>query len=151
MSDEPREPPKLRPVADIRDGKGRFKKGNGGRRPGQRNRVSRVVTGLFTLHAPELVERVLDLARNGDVGALRIALDRIAPAPRDAPIELALPPVTSAADLPAAFASVLEAVASGRLTPSEAERVASLLANAGRLLEAADLEARIAALEAKAK
>ena len=151
MADEPREPEQprnLRPVSEIRDRRGRFAKGSGGRPPGTRNRLRRTVNALLEASAPELVERVLELARAGDVQALRIALDRIVPVPRDAPVVLpTMPVIESAADLPRAFGVVLQAVADGALTPSEAERIARLLASAGRVLELVDIEERVRKLE----
>ncbi|MCL4683223.1 hypothetical protein KJ059_00555 [Myxococcota bacterium] len=145
---EPEEPRNLRPVSDLRDRRGRFAKGSGGRPPGTRNRLRRTVNALLEASAPELVQRVLELARQGDVQALKLALDRIVPVPRDAPVALpSMPAIRSAADLPVAFGVVLQAVADGSLTPTEGERIASLLGSAGRMLELADIEARVRKLE----
>ncbi len=82
--------------------------------------------------------------------AVRLCLDRIAPARKDAPITVSLPPVASAADAVAASPALLDAVAAGEVTPGEAGPVMALLVAHKGIVEAGDLERRIAALE-KAK
>lgn len=78
-----------------------------------------------------------------------LCLDRIAPPRKDAPISFALPPISTAADTVTASSALLRAVAGGEVTPDEAGRVMALLSAHKALVEAGDLEARIAALEAK--
>lgn len=73
----------------------------------------------------------------------------IAPPRRDAPISITLPPVTSAADAVAASSALLDAVAAGEVTPGEAGPVMALLVSHKGIVEAGDLERRIAALEEK--
>jgi len=68
---------------------------------------------------------------------------------RDSPITFALPEVRSASDAVEASASLLAAVAAGEVTPDEGGRVMALLTAHKALVETGDLEARIAALEAK--
>lgn len=81
--------------------------------------------------------------------ALRLCLDRIAPPRKDGPVSFDLPPIKSAADTVTASAALLDAIAAGDVTPDEAGRVMALLTSHKALVEAGDLEARIAALEAK--
>jgi tellurite resistance protein len=64
-------------------------------------------------------------------------------------VSFALPPIKTAADTVTASASLLEAVAAGEVTPDEAGRVMALLTAHKSLVEAGELEGRIAALEAK--
>ena len=82
--------------------------------------------------------------------ALRLCLDRIAPPRKDAPVSVALPAVRTAADAVEASAALLDAVAGCELTPDEAARVMTLLTAHKAIVEAGDLEGRIAALEARA-
>ncbi len=83
--------------------------------------------------------------------ALRLCLDRIAPARRDAPIAVSLPRVRSLADAVDAAEVVMDAVGSGEVTPDEGARVMALLTAHKQIVEAGDLEARIIALEGQAK
>ena len=89
------------------------------------------------------------MALQGDGPALRLCLDRVAPPRRDAPISFDLPAVKSASDAVAASSALLDAVATGEVTPDEAGRVMALLTAHKALVETGDLEARIASLEAR--
>ena len=53
-------------------------------------------------------------------------------------------------DLPGVTSTVLGAVASGEMTPSEGEAVSRLVEVHRRAVETSDIEERLAALEAKA-
>jgi hypothetical protein len=98
-----------------------------------------------------LTRRLFDLAMSAPakdaVQALRIIFDRISPAPRDRAIRVNLPAVTDAVTVTDALAGILEAVASGMVTPSEGIALAGLAEGIGRSLEREDLEDRLAALE----
>ncbi len=58
-----------------------------------------------------------------------------------------LPAITSTEDLAPAFAALVAALARGDLTPDEAQTVGTLLEQHRRVLETADLERRVKALE----
>lgn len=93
----------------------------------------------------------MELALAGDLTALRLCLERIVPPRKDSPVRLELPPMESSADLPAVTAAMLQAVAHGELTPSEATAMAGLIEAHRKALETEELERRIAALEQTAK
>ena len=131
-------------------GGGRFGPGNPGKPPGARHRVTRAVEELLEGQFERLTQAAITKALEGDGVALRLCLDRIAPPRKDAPISIALPPVTSAADAVIASSALLDAVAAGEVTPGEAGPVMALLVSHKSIVEAGDLERRIAALEAKA-
>ena len=96
-----------------------------------------------------MTRKAVEMALGGDGPALRLCLDRIAPARKDMPVSFALPPILTAGDTVQASASLLAAVAGGEVTPDEAGRVMALLTAHKSLVEAGDLEARITALETK--
>lgn len=62
-----------------------------------------------------------------------------------------VPEMQTAADLPKARSTILEAVAEGELTPDEASTLAGIVELRRRSIETTDLEQRIAALEANRK
>lgn len=130
---------------------GTFAPGNGlgGRTPGSRNRTTLAVEALLEGEHEALTRAAIDKALQGDTTALRLCLDRIAPPRKDAPISFELPPIATAQDAVTASSSLLAAVASGEVTPEEAGRVMALLTAHKALVETGDLEARIAALEAR--
>jgi hypothetical protein len=128
-----------------------FEPGNPGRRPGARHKVTRAVEALLEGQYEALTQKAIEKALEGDGVALRLCLDRISPPRKDAPITIDLPAVTSASDAVAASAALLDAVAAGEVTPGEAGRVMALLVAHKSIVEAGDLESRIAALEERSK
>lgn len=142
---------KSEPKSNGRKSDGTFAPGNslGGRTPGSRNKTTIAVEALLEGEHEALTRKAIDKALEGDVTALRLCLDRIAPARRDAPVSFVLPPIASAEDAVKASSAILAAVAAGEVTPDEGARVMSLLTAHKALVETCDLETRIAALEAK--
>lgn len=139
------------PKSGGRKSDGTFAPGNamGGRTPGSRNKVTRAIEALLEGQHEALTNKAVEKALEGDMTAMRLCLDRIAPPRKDAPVSFALPPIKSAADTVAASSALLDAVALGDVTPDEAGRVMALLSAHKALVEAGDLERRIEALEAK--
>ena len=74
-----------------------------------------------------LTNTLINLALSGDRAALRLCLDRIAPARRELPVDLDLPVVVKRADLSAALTTIAEAAASGSLTTSQCETLTRML------------------------
>src|SRR5215210_6470389 len=142
MSDSP---PKSR--ATTRRGRP-FERGNGGRRPGQRNKATLLIESLIDGQAEALGQTVIRLALAGDTVALKACLDRIVPPRRNRPVFVALPKVETIADTLAASAAIVAAVAAGELTPAEGEQVSKLLGAHLHALEVTDIEQRLRALEA---
>lgn len=124
-----------------------FEPGNPGRPKGARHRTTLAIEALLEGQHEALTQKAIEKALEGDTVALRLCLDRLAPTRKDAPITIDLPPVRSAADAVAASAAVLAAVSAGDVTPGEAGAVMSLLTAHKTIVEAGDLEARVAALE----
>ena len=127
---------------------GTFAPGSGGRRRGTRNRVTVAIEALLEGDADKLTRKAIDLALAGDTTALRLCLERLAPARRDRTIEFDLPPVVTAADHPPALAAILAGAARGEITPQEGQALAMVLEQHRRSIEVVEIESRIAALEA---
>ncbi|HEY2709806.1 MAG TPA: hypothetical protein VGI95_17280 [Caulobacteraceae bacterium] len=132
-----------------RDARGRFATGpgNSGKPAGARNRASVAIEQIMDGAAERITRKAVALAARGDVGCIRLIIDRLAPPRRDRPVSIALPPVETAGDHPAAMAALLKAVGDGQLAPAEAESIARLLGEHRAAIETADLESRISALE----
>jgi len=126
-----------------------FEPGNSGRPRGARHKTTLAIEALLDGQHEALTQKAIEKALEGDTVALRLCLDRLAPARKDGPLSLTLPLVRSAADAVAASSAVLEAVAAGDVTPGEAGAVMALLTAHKSIIEAGDLENRITALEAK--
>lgn len=122
-----------------------------GRRKGSRNITTQLVEGMIEGEAEEITRKAIELAKAGDGPVLRLVLERLAPARKDAPIAFELPPIETAADAKSASSAVLAAVAVGDITPGEGSAVMGLLVSHKLIVEATDFEARLAALEERGK
>jgi hypothetical protein len=125
-----------------------FEKGQSGnptgRPPGIRDKRT-AMRDLLLPHAPELVAKVVEMAKAGDAAALRICLDRLIPPAKAKDDPVSLPSLTdSLADNSRA---IIKALGEGELTPEEATTVLQALASQVRIIEADEIDKRIAALE----
>jgi len=128
-----------------------FQPGNSGKPRGARHKITRAIEELLEGEHEALTRKAIDMALQGDGPALRLCLERLVPARKDTPISFVMPGVRTAEEAVDASASLLSAVAAGEVTPDEGGRVMALLTAHRAILEAGDLERRIAALEEKAK
>lgn len=135
--------------SDGRNPDGTFAPGNPGKPPGSRHRATQAVQALLEGEAEALTRRAVERALEGDVTALRLCLERVAPVRKDPPVLFDLPSMQTAPDAVQAAGAVLSAVASGELAPSEGAHVMALVETFRRTLETTELERRIAALEAR--
>lgn len=131
------------------DKRGKFAPGNPGRPKGARHKTTRAIEDLLEGEAEGLTRKAIDMALEGDTTALRLCLERLAPARRDVTVEFDLPHIESAQEAAQAARAVLQAVSDGRMTPSEAATVMALVESFRKTLEMTEIEQRIAALEAR--
>ncbi|MCL5779095.1 hypothetical protein M1105_19200 [Limibaculum sp. FT325] len=130
-----------------RDAHGRFTTGNPGRPLGARHKATLAAEALLQGEAEGLTRAAVEAALGGDVGALRLCLDRILPVRKGRPIAVELGPVNTIADLAAASVRLVESVSGGEVSPEEAQAIAGVIEAARRVIETQDLARRIEALE----
>lgn len=118
-----------------------------GRPKGSRHKATLAIEALLEGEAEGLTRKAIEMALAGDNVAIRLCLDRIAPARKDRHVTFDLPPVKTAADAVAASGALMAAVSAGDLTPSEAAEVSKILDIHVKTLEAAEFEARLSKLE----
>ena len=139
------------PETAERGADGRFingGRGGPGRPKGARHAALAALDAIGGEAAEEVLGVVVAAAKGGDLRAAEVLLRRLWPERKGRPVEVELPEVASAADLVPALAAVAAAMGRGALTPEEAQAVAGVLETQRRAVETADLEQRIAALEA---
>lgn len=136
------------PRKSGRNTDGTFAEGNPGKPKGTRHVVTRAVENLLQGEAEALTRKAIDMALGGDATAMRLCIERIAPARKDAPVQFSLPKMKTALEAAGAAQSVLAAVAAGEVTPLEGASVMGLIETYRKTLETTELEARITALEA---
>ena len=118
-----------------------------GRPMGARNRTTLAAEALLDGEAEALTRKVIDLAKNGDLKALRLCLDRVLPPRRERYVSFELPPLKSAEDSVQAMVAIADAVASGEITPGEAAELGKFVESCVKVLEAADFDRRLQLLE----
>lgn len=131
-----------------RNADGTFAPGNPGKPKGSRHRATQAIEAMLEGQQEALTQAAIDKALEGDVTALRLCLDRIAPARKDAPVSFDLPAIETAEDAAKAARAILRAVAEGDVTPLEAATVMAVVEQFRRTLETTEIERRITALEA---
>jgi len=131
---------------------GRGSSGNPAGKPrGAKNRVLLALDKVGADNARAVLDAAIAAAKGGDMRAVELILSRVWPTRKGRPVALVLPNVKTAADLPAALAAVVAAVAAGELTPEEGQAVAAVLEMQRRGIELADHEQRLEALEARTR
>lgn len=133
-----------------------FQKGESGNpagRPrGARNRTTRLMQSLLAESAESIGRKVIGLAEEGDIAAIRVCVDRLAPALKDdEPVDIELPPLEKPADTVAAAAAIVAGVAAGELTPSQAAQLAKVVDVYVRAIETKAFDERLSKVEAAVK
>jgi hypothetical protein len=134
--------------APVTQKRGRpFEKGNGGRKPGSQNRATLVASALVEAKESALLEKSLSIALAGDTQMLRFLLDRRLP--KEPPIHLELPRLRTVSDAVEALAIIAQAVAEGKISPSQGAAVSSITDRFTRAVEFTEISKKAADLQEK--
>jgi hypothetical protein len=129
----------------------RFKPGQSGnpsgRPKGARHRTTVAIEALLEGEGEALTRKAIDLAKAGDMQALRLCMDRLAPPRRDSPVTFDLPEMKTVSDAVLAMGALVKAVAEGDLTPTEAAELTRMVQAFAKIIETAEFEERIRRLE----
>ncbi|MBN9454273.1 MAG: hypothetical protein J0I42_20240 [Bosea sp.] len=120
-----------------------------GKPKGARNKTTLAMEAIMEADAEAMTRKLVELANAGDMTAMRICMDRLYPARRDRAVTFDLPKIETAADLTKATQAIMEAVATGDLTPLEADAVSRTVEAHVKAIEVTDLMRRLEALEGK--
>ncbi len=128
--------------------RGRWKvgvSGNPNGRPPGTGEVAKLRSGIAE-HIPEIIEKLVFQAKDGDTQAARLLLERVCPPlkPTEQPVALSLPDDES---LTVQGRAIVEAVATGTLAPGQAAGLLAGLGTLARIKELDELERRITQLE----
>ncbi len=118
-----------------------------GKAKGTLHKATRAALALLEGDLEAITQVCVDKAKEGDLMAVKLILDKVIPNARERRLSIKLPQVEGAANLPAVLAAVLEAVASGDLTPGEGQTITAMLEAYRKGVELNDIEARLRALE----
>ena len=130
-----------------------FEKGQSGnpagRRPGSRNKARLLAEAMFEGETETIIRMAIDKAKEGDVTAIRLCLERVFPRLRDQLTPFDLPPINGAPEALAALTTIVAGVRGGDLTAAEGSELSKLVDHYLRALEAKDFEQRLHMLEGK--
>ena len=119
-----------------------------GRPKGSRNAVTIMAEALLDGDAPAIMRKLVDKALDGDSAALRLCLERLLPPKRQRYVTFELEEeIKSPADAVRTSATVLLACANGEMSSEEATQILALIESHVRILNAVEVDARLAALE----
>jgi hypothetical protein len=132
-----------------------FQKGHSGnphgRPPGARNRRTIAAEKLFDDDAEALTRVAIMLAKDGDIAALRLCMDRICAPHRHRPVAFDLPQLAGAADAVRAMGTIVQGIADGELSPPEAAELAKVVQSFAQTLASSDIDRRLSELERRSK
>ena len=100
-------------------------------------------------YAEELIQRVVGMAKEGDMAALKLCLDRLCAPLRPTDRHITIEGLGSCKELSGKGDVVLASVASGTITPVEASSLMSAISSQARIIEVDELERRVAELESR--
>jgi len=125
-----------------------FTKGNGGRKPGSRNRTTVIAAALVEGRSKEMTNKAIELALAGNPQMLKMFVGPTLP--RERLVQIELPDLTDPDNDPVqTMARVIKAVAEGKISPGEGAAIASLLESYRRTLELTKVVQEIAELRAE--
>ena len=132
-----------------------FQKGESGnpagRVRGSRNKRTVLAEHLLEGDTEAIVRTMIERAKEGDMAAVRLCVDRICPRLTDRPAGFELPPLVRPADGPPAIAAIAQALADGDLTAAEAADLGRFVESFARSFFEADFDKRLRELEARQK
>jgi hypothetical protein len=119
-----------------------------GRPKGSRHEALRALDAIGDEGAADVLRKVVEDAKAGDMRAAEILLKRLWPERKGRPINVELPAMETPGDLVRAVGAVANAVAQGDITPEEGQALAGIIETHRRAIETEDLERRLVAIEA---
>ena len=96
---------------------------------------------------PDIIKKLVELAKGGDVAAAKILIDRVCPPLRPQALSISLPVNGSLAEQ---GDEIIKATMTGRIPPDIGGQLITALAAQSRIIEIEDLTKRLEVLESKA-
>ena len=120
-----------------------------GKPAGTRSKSTQLLEALMQSGAEAITQVVIQQAKDGDLMACKIILDRIIPPAKERPVHVDLPDTANAEGVAAAQSAILQAVAAGNLLPGEGQTLSAILESKRRAIETQELADRITQLESR--
>ena len=102
---------------------------------------------ILEARAPELLERAIEMALQGDQKMMAMCLDRVLPALRQVDTPISVPKLKSADTLLVKAHGAINSIFAGEITVQNGLNIAQACANIGRVAETSEQEAQLGELE----
>ena len=131
--------------------KGQFEQGVSGnpkgRPKGSRNRASLLAEALLDGESEQITRKLIEKAKNGDLTAIKLCVDRLVPPRKSRPVPINLGKLETAEQISAAQTAILDVAAKGDITLEDAEKWCSLLDHKRASIETVELAAEVEAIK----
>lgn len=132
---------------------GKFAKGKSGnpkgRPKGARNKATLAAEALMDGDAAAITTKAIELAKAGDMTAIRLCLERILPPRKCRPLKVSLPSIEKPEDTLKAVNAVLAAVSEGDITTDEADALLRTVEAARKAMETEELHRELDELQTR--
>ena len=127
---------------------GRFAKGTSGNPKGRPPMLSPELRERLEKATPEIIDKVVEKALQGDLSAAKIILDRTAPISKQSSASVTIPKLAMAdTTLAEKAGAILSSVASGECPADVGAVLMQSVTSLARIIEVDDVERRLTALE----
>ena len=118
-----------------------------GRPKGSLNKATLASLAILQDESEKITRKAVELAIDGDLGAIRLCLERLVPRARETQLTVDIPPIRSPEDAVQTISTLLERLSRGELLPSEAESICRVLEQYRKQYETNELDVRLTKLE----
>ena len=118
-----------------------------GRTPKTDHGIAAALRRRILASAPEIIDSLIEAAKSGDVVAGRSLMAVCVPALKPVELPATLPPIPPDSGLAAQGAAVFDAMASGKLSPSQGAALIGSIGVLARLIESDELQRRVTETE----
>ena len=118
-----------------------------GRPKGSRNQATLAAQALLEGEIEAISRKVVELAKEGDMQAIKLVLERVVPPCRDKAISMSLPKLQKSEDALKALSEVVQQVVESNITLEEGQKLLGLIEGYQRMHKTTELEQRLTKLE----
>ena len=133
--------------------KGKFAKGKSGnpkgRPKGSLNKVTLAVANLIESDAEAITKKAIEMAKAGDLTAIRICIERILPPRKVAPMQFPMPQIEKPEDVLPAVNAIISAVSMDKITVDQADALLRTIETARKSIETEELHRELNELQTK--
>ena len=120
-----------------------------GRPKGARNKVTLLAEALLADDAGAITKKAIELAKAGDMAAIRLCLERILPPLKSRPLNVTIPSIKKSDDILRSVNSILAAVSEGHITQEEADALLKIVEHGRKAMETEALHSELDELQTR--